>query len=505
MPFLAATGYQPLALGQWLSALRSLVTAAVPNAEVTDQRYLLARLLLVFSEELARGDNAFAYALTQASDPVQAEGYWLRLIAWRLGVPALPATVSRGLGEVTATPGTAFTGAEEAEDATTGRRWLVGPGTVGITGIAVLPIRCAVTGPHEPSTDPADWTIKTDLPAWTAFRATALSELGRDAEDEDALRERVLASLAEKPATEYGDVTAFMKLADSDGVSALLGYRTNRTDVTDPDGIPPHYFEAVFAQGLPAEQIGQAIRATASATAGTHGNRSITIEGPYGPLTYNYSVNEDMRVYARVTADTEGAPGEVPADLGAQLAAGLAAWSLTLGAGEVPTAEDGEGYLRGLFAKPRPFVDLEAEFSLDLVTWASYLTVTIRQTPRISNAPSPAQIVGVVPGPYVFAPGEILQVSTTGAPVSIIFAGTETSLDDVVSLIAGYAVADLTPDRTSDNASATLTLTTVSTGTAAAITLGPLTDPNVVAQLGLPAVPVTVNGRNTDVTTTILP
>lgn len=501
MPF-TATGYNALALAQWLEGIRAAIRTAIPGAQVEDQRYVLARVLLVLSEELQRADNGIAHAIAML-DPSQAEGYWLRLIAWRLQIPQLAGRRSSGTGQVTATPGTVFSGSEEAEDASTGLRWQVGPGTVGVTGIANLPMRAKMDGPNLASTDQDDWTIKTELPAWTVFAAVDITDPGRLAETEDALRERVEAAAGERPATEYGDETQFARLGSDPTQSSLLGFKVNRNDVPDENGIPPHYLEAVFSGDVTAAQVWQAMRETPSSTAGTWGNRSVTQQGPYGPLTYRYSLEESLRLYANVVADTVGAPGAVPVDLAAQLSAGLEAWALTLGAGNPPTAADAETYLRTLLPTPTPVVDLEVTFSLDNVTFASVIPVTIRQRPRISNQPSAAEIIGTVPGPYVFFGGEGYTLGFDGAvPVGFAFGGSETTVDDVIALFNSGGSGGIF-DRTSDDATATLIIRSPTVGSSSVIEVG-FSTPEPPVVLGIPGAGTFVFGFDTDITVNIL-
>lgn len=501
-----ATGYQPLPLSVWLGGLRAEIQARVSaEAQTTDQRYILARVLLLVSEELARADAGFFLALAQL-DPQQAEGYWLSLVAARLGCPRIAGAPSRGLGRVTGTPGLEFTGAEEVRDTTTGLRWTVGPGTIGAGGSAVLPLRGLADLPQTFSLVPTDWQIKTELAGWTGAYATELTELGREAESDSALRARVLAVRGERPATEPGVIASLLKVS---GLS-LLGFVTNRTGSADDNGIPGHHFEAVLNAPPAPAAVGQALYGGASATAGTYGNRSVTIDGPYGPLTFRYSVGVDLRIYARIIADTAGAPGKVPEDLAAQLAAGLEAWSAVLPAGTAPIASAAETDLYNLLTAngaASPVTDLEVTFSLDNVSFASTVPVLLRQNPRVSNQPSAAVIVGTVPGPYVFTNADQIEIETptSGGAQIVPFTGSETTIGHVVSLLAGATIGGLAVAATSEDPSATLDLRTIEAGSTQYITLGAATTANVLTALGLPAVPYTAQGANSDIEVTVLP
>lgn len=498
MPF-NTSGYGPLGLAQWLDGIRARVLEEVPAAEVVDQRYILARVLLVVAEELARGDGSFALAMAML-DPVQAQGFWLRLCAMRFGVPAVLATRTTATGQIKGTPGTVFTGAEQAEDKTTGVRWTVGPGVIGVTGTSPLPMVALADGPIQGSTSFAQWKLKTELDGWTQVRVLELTSLGRLAETDDALRVRVLGALGSVAGSEFGDIALFAQLALTPGESALLAYKTNRDDVPDSNGIPPHHFEAVFRTGLPPEQVANAIRKTASATAGTWGNRSATIAGPYGPLTYRYSEGEDLRIYARIFAFTFGAQGTLPADMADQLKGHLAAWTLTLGAGNVPLASKAQEYVMSKLPVPAALSGLSIDFSLDNVIFFSYIPVTIRQTPRINNEPTAAELVGVVPGPYTLNAADSVTLYTVAAGAVLCdFTGTETTITDVVERLRSFGVTDLEIDPTSEDAGATLRFRSSGVGAAASFEIQAATA-NFLASMGLPAVPLVVTGKDTDIT-----
>lgn len=499
--------WTPDSLATWLATFQANVQAACGvTTEVVDQAYVLARLVLEFSKLLSDMDRGLSEALSTLLDPHVATGVALDICAWRSGLKRLVPAKSRERGFAYGVPGTVLNG-ELLRHVATGVVWQLGPIEIGPTGVGAGEITATVFGPIVPpvGVDGAvtAWERVSTTEGWTGWSGDIALALGRLLEIDGELRARLFGYLARGGGTE-GAVWVACASVSGVGAANVQVYPNRSNEIWD--GIPPHYIEAVFSPGvgIPAE-IAQALLEQSSHGAGFHGNTSgvATHKQLSVAVVIPYSYAVDLRGFADVTVTTTGAIVVSPADFNLTIAKLVEAWADPangfLKTGVNPTSSALCEYLSA-HVPPGTTVDIDAEFSLDGVTWAVWIAVTKRQRFRLSNQPSTAQILATNGGPYVITNGWQLVLRVTGGgDQAVVFDGTETTIELVVARLVSFGLVGIVG---SASVVSTLFLQSVATGSGVLLEIRPASSAGLLAQLGL--VVGNANGRDTDIDVTIV-
>lgn len=152
------------------------------------------------------------------------------------------------------------------------------------------------------TTSPID-TIVTPVSGWVEVINLVPGTTGRYAESDDELRVRRDENVqSTKSGTEQGLENAIY--AGVDGVLTASVY-SNRTDVTDADGIPPHRFLSIV-QGGSDQDIVDAIHPASPAGILSHGNTSGThIDNKGNPQTVYFSRPENLYVWINISIEVD--------------------------------------------------------------------------------------------------------------------------------------------------------------------------------------------------------
>jgi len=182
-------------------------------------------------------------------------------------------------------------------------------------GTATIPIRAEDTGPVEAEAD-AITEIVTAVSGWSGISASteissAEGNLGRDVETDEELRVRREQSLAIVGAGVDQAIRA--RLLQVPGVDAAV-VLSNRTKVTDVNGIPANSFRAVIYP-TPADNdpVWQAIWETMPSgilADGTTAGTAIDSQGNSQPVAFSVATEQEIHIDVLITSD----PDEWPDD-----------------------------------------------------------------------------------------------------------------------------------------------------------------------------------------------
>lgn len=121
--------------------------------------------------------------------------------------------------------------------------------------------------------------IDTPINGWDSVYNLAAGVTGRDVETDTELRIRHSVSVRATGSATVEAIRSRM-LAEVPEVSTVRIYE-NRTNITDPDGIPPHAFETVIQGGVNSV-IANQLWLTKPAGIETHGNTSVSVTDSAG-------------------------------------------------------------------------------------------------------------------------------------------------------------------------------------------------------------------------------
>lgn len=488
-------GWTAQALAYWLDRLRAAIKDECKlktDAEVSDYRYVLARLVLVIAREVTGIDSALAAAFT-ALDPSAAFGRMLDIAGWRLGVPRLAAARSVLAGRVYGTPGTALNGELVRAE---GELWqITAAAVIGAGGYADVQARAVRTGPLAvPVAGIGGWALVDTVTGWTGFASLSAVAIGRDLETDDLYLPRIAAAEGVAGGTEPA-IRAAISAVSAIGIWSVT---VNRTGDVDANGIPGHYVE-VCATGATDLAIAIALLDSASGTAGFWGNTLVQVppfQAGAGTIPVAISRPEPVRCYSTITLYTTGAEITAPGDIEAQAAAIVSAWAATLQPGEDPTAGQAEAQvIAGLPA--RCIVAVTVRLNRDNVSLLTSVEILAREYARISNTPSPAVMASVEQGPFVLTLGWQVVIRSAGVDATVIFDGSETTRDLVVARLVAGLGDTMTAAAT---ANGSFQVASVATGVAADLEIRAGSDLGLLVALGLPLVGSTEAGADTDIT-----
>lgn len=257
-----------------------------------------------------------AQEIYDAWDPDAAEGIQLDNIAGLTGVVREPANFSQipevaGAGVIwSGTPATLIPagtiarvgsdGAEFSSDTAT---------TIGGGGTApAVSATATTTGPNEAAIGALD-TLVTVIPGLTGVTNTTEAILGQDIETDPELRRRREESFSLGGHGTDGAIQS--RVAQLDDVQTAR-VKSNRTNTTDADGLPPHSFRTViWPAGLaPAieQEIAGLIFLEMPAGILADGTEAFTVtdnQGTAVPVAFSYATGIEMYVEVDVTAGAE--------------------------------------------------------------------------------------------------------------------------------------------------------------------------------------------------------
>ena len=164
-----------------------------------------------------------------------------------------------------------------------------------------------------PNPVPADTLteIVTPVAGWDSVTNPSAGVTGRNQETDEELRIRRALTLVSGNATEDAIVNAILNNVVGITTIAIL---SNRTDVTDVDGLPPHSFEVVVAGGI-ASDIAQNIWDTQPAGIATYGSETEVVVDSQGnnqtiyfsrPVAEYIFVKVRRKLYSEETYPTDG-------------------------------------------------------------------------------------------------------------------------------------------------------------------------------------------------------
>lgn len=166
-------------------------------------------------------------------------------------------------------------------------------------------------------------TIVTPIAGWDSVNNPVEGIIGRERETDSELRIRRANTLTTGNATE--DALVGNVSNNVDGVSRVA-IQSNRTDVTDSDGLPPHSFELVVSGGA-TQDIGDEIWATQGAGIASYGSVSVTVVDSEGNnQTVYLSRPTPIYIHVKVKRDLYSEE-DYPADGDAQIKQAIVDWA----------------------------------------------------------------------------------------------------------------------------------------------------------------------------------
>jgi hypothetical protein len=251
-PSLDATGLHVLRTADVLLNLQEAVLASSEYGPATPvgEDSLVGQIIAPVSHEIG-----MTYELIQsaydASDRDTAEGVVLDSIAAGMGLTREPASYSTVPLTLTGTPATVIAAGKRARVNSGGIFALDHETTIPGGGSIAADATCTSTGAVEASAGSVE-TIVDAVAGWTGVTNAAAAELGAPEETDPALRLRMRTSGSTGGRCTVPSLyAALLALEYVDQVVVL----TNRTDVTDAEGLPPHSFRAlIWPSGLTTAQ-----------------------------------------------------------------------------------------------------------------------------------------------------------------------------------------------------------------------------------------------------------
>lgn len=258
-----------------------------------------------------------------------AEGAALDNLGLLLGVPRLPATKSTAPGTLTGTPATVIPAGSRVR-IELGTFWTVrDEATLDGGGSAVVVLEAEDTGPVEANTGTIT-VIVDSVAGWDTVTNTASATLGRDLETDTAYRLRLRDAADGEGGTDEDIREALLEV---DGVSNV-SVRSNRDDVTDAEGVPPHHYRAVlYPDTVDPTLIGEALWKAQPTGIDSTGAESATVtdgEGFAQTVRWDWATAIPMYVDLVLTIDAT----DFPADGSSQVKAAVEAYGAQLAVGE---------------------------------------------------------------------------------------------------------------------------------------------------------------------------
>lgn len=298
MAGLTSQGFEPKSLDTIKTDLGSAFRAVFGAAITLIAQSIFGQIIGIFAERLA---DLWQLGLTiwNSSTREGAVGIHLDNIGALTGTYRLAATYTHVQVTCTGTPTTVIPAGSIVSIPGLPTKFTNDlPGTIGGGGTVVIDFRATTTGPLAA---PAGTVTQIDTPisGWASC-TNALDEniLGRDIESDAAYRLRQVAELRAIGSSTVSAIRA--KLFAVANVTDVFVFE-NVSDVTDPDGLPPHSFECVVAGGTDAA-VASAIALNKPVGIATHGTTTIsTLDGNGFPISIKFSRPTVLNIYVTVS------------------------------------------------------------------------------------------------------------------------------------------------------------------------------------------------------------
>jgi len=175
-------------------------------------------------------------------------------------------------------------------------------------------------------------TIATPVSGWSSISQPVAGIDGTDTETDTALRLRRIRQMRSGTATEDAIRNAILRV---DGVS-FADVSSNRENITDAEGRPPHWMECVVSGGNDTA-VATAIWTTAPAGIGFYGNFALTpsdlrpiVNGQDGkPHRVNFSRPQAVFAWVEVTVVSPNTEETAPQDLFVAIQSAIVSWGQT--------------------------------------------------------------------------------------------------------------------------------------------------------------------------------
>lgn len=315
---LTAVGFNPKRLTDIRAELDAEIRAAFGNNTRTDDESVIGVLTGIVAEQLAYAWEEMERAALVAH-VLGAAGTYLDDLVGLANIQRLGATYSEATLTLTGTPSTAVPAGSQVRDSS-GTVWTTTAlATIGGGGTTTVTARPDSTGPIRALAGTLT-EIVTPVSGWSSVTNAADATLGRTQESDAALRVRFLGAF--RSTNGSSDEAIRAALLRVSGVTEALVI-SNRSDITDSEGRPPHSVECIVAGGddqAVADAIWAAIPAGIQPY-GTTESDSVT-DSAGDTQTVLWTRPSDLNIYFEVHYSVlPSAPADVEALVQAELLA----------------------------------------------------------------------------------------------------------------------------------------------------------------------------------------
>jgi len=358
------------------SAFRSRAATLLGAAYATGAESPLGELIDAFSAPFAAG-----YELLQqvynAFSLNSATGASLDNVGDWNGVAREPATKSTAVLTLGGTVGIVVPAGREA-GIENGTSWItLADATIGAGGTVTVAAEASEFGPLEASAGTID-QIVTAVSGWATVTNASAAAVGQDIESDSTYRARIRNSRAIVGGS--NDASLRSQLENEDDIIAATVI-SNRTNLTDGFGIPPHAFRAVIWPATADPEVIAALIWTSDPSGiEPDGAVSATVEDTKGNIqTVKWSWADEQVLYLDAIITRTSA---YPADGDAQVEAALAAAFSALSVGDDVVVLDGICAVKAAVPGILTFV-LEAKIG-SVPTPSDIVNIAIDRTQKVT-------------------------------------------------------------------------------------------------------------------------
>jgi len=298
MPYgITTTGFTPKPLVDIKVDLENGFRTVFGAAITTIAQSVFGQLIGIFSERLADAWQ-LGLAVYNAAFREGAVGVQLDNIGALTGTSRRAATYTKVNLTLTGTNGTVITAGRIVSIPATGAKLTNDSGGTITGGTLVLEFRATETGPITAYAGTVT-NIDTPVAGWTSVTNPADHfNLGADVESDAAYRLRQVAELRGQGLGTVAAIRAAVLVVAN--VTECFVFE-NSTDATDANGLPPHSFEAVVANGLDAD-VAKAIADSKPVAIATHGTTTqATTDGNGFSVSIKFSRPQTLNIYVEAT------------------------------------------------------------------------------------------------------------------------------------------------------------------------------------------------------------
>lgn len=262
-----------------------------------------------------------------------AEAAALDNLASIIGISRLQALPSTVPGEVTGTPTTVIPAGSRAR-IPSGSTWVIQSETTIGAGPTPTVLASEEDGNIEAATTGLITEIVDTVVGWDTVTNTGEASLGRLLETDTVLRVRMKNSLSSGTSSSESAIRSDLENEDNDLALTHVSVRSNRTSVTNADGVPPKTYHAVV---LPPtaniNDIALVLWNTQPAGIDSHGSNVANVIDDQGfeqPVKFDFGTEIEFYVDVTLTKKAAG----YPPDGDDQVKAAVVAYGVTLLVGQ---------------------------------------------------------------------------------------------------------------------------------------------------------------------------